>query len=204
MQETDKENAIKFLIWVEDMFYNGGTIIKKTDYRYWESNRDGTIYYNESDLYDLYQTQAHLRYDDTMTEEIIEEHVELIDWSIVPMHLITENIREKFKSIKGLQSRIWLEDILEKLTFNPHESSPVNLIYFHILGKIYITYDFSKQHLSVSKSRIWNVLNKQPGINPTEIRYLLRNVIKNKYKDRTFFEDKKIVIDDIGLNEWDS
>lgn len=52
-----------------------------------------------------------------LTEEQIEEMVEEIDWTRVPIELITENIKEKFKDVKLLRFRVFLEDLMQRGNF---------------------------------------------------------------------------------------
>ncbi len=53
----------------------------------------------------------------SLTEEQIEELVEDIDWIQVPRYLITENIKKKFKDVKPLKVRIFLEDLVQRGNF---------------------------------------------------------------------------------------
>lgn len=54
---------------------------------------------------------------DILTEDQIEELIEEIDWTRIPIYLITENIKEKFKDVKLLRFRVFLEDLMQRGKF---------------------------------------------------------------------------------------
>lgn len=50
-------------------------------------------------------------YDNTTIEQI-EEYIEFVDWSLVPLNLITEEFILKFSDIKIVKIIVWMQDIL--------------------------------------------------------------------------------------------
>ncbi len=47
----------------------------------------------------------------TLTAEQLEEYAEFVDWSLVPSHLITEEVKKSFGMLKSLKMRLWFDDL---------------------------------------------------------------------------------------------
>lgn len=67
---------------------------------------------------------------DNPTDEQIEENIEFIDWTIVPINLITQDIKDKFSDFRELQLIIWLQDILDTCEVMKNNSEFPNAIFF--------------------------------------------------------------------------
>ncbi len=75
---------------------------------------------------------------ETLTAEQIEEHAEFVDWSIMPSHLLTTDIKKRFKDIKKLRARMILEDILSIMTIKADIKKFPNTIFFFVDNELYM------------------------------------------------------------------
>lgn len=75
------------------------------------------------------------------TTEQIEENIEFIDWSIMPLNLITEDIKEKFSGVRILAAIIWLQDILNFYEVKRDEESFPNTAFYFKDNRCCIEFD---------------------------------------------------------------
>ncbi len=93
----------------------------------------------------------------TLTIEQIEEKVEFIDWSLMPSHLITEDVKKSFGSMPQLNARLWFEDLLSKMVIKEDPKEFPNIVFFFIEDKYYMD-SYKSRDLWCSYDRIWSVL----------------------------------------------
>lgn len=118
----------------------------------------------------------------TFTEEQLEEWIEFVDWSMVPYHLLTENIRRKFHSVPGLQVRLWFEELLNSLEVKINEERYPNRVFFFKENEWYMDWRKSSKSLWCSYDRIWSVFENKIGRNYDEIQRFIKNVVEMHFK----------------------
>lgn len=120
----------------------------------------------------------------TLTEEQIEELVEFINWSRVPSHFITENVRRKFSPIfKGLQIRIWFEDLLSSFQIKVDRRIYPDSIFFFIEGELYMELDIKTGDLWCSYDNMWSVFESKFDCKYDKIQLFIKNVVEMYIKD---------------------
>ncbi len=119
----------------------------------------------------------------TLTVEQIEEHVEFIDWSMVPSYLITDELKTIFKSIPQLQARIWFEDLMSQMVIKEDQVKFQNRIYFFIKDKWCMEYVKSTNCLYCSYYRVWLLLTKKYNFNQLEFKNFIHNLVLLHFKE---------------------
>ncbi len=114
----------------------------------------------------------------TLTVEQLEEHVEFIDWSIVPSHLLTNEVQDLFKSIQKLRARLWFEDLLSKMVIKKNENTLTRRVFFFFEDKWYMDLNLKNKHLSCSLENIWIILVKEYGFDFLEVQLFIKNIIE--------------------------
>ncbi len=115
---------------------------------------------------------------DTLTLEELEEHVESIDWFHVPSHLITEEIKKKFISIKQLNAIIWLNDLFSKMVIKEDQKEFPDELFFFIGDKWYMNLELKTGNLWCSKNNFWFVFGGKFHYNYTETSKFLKNIME--------------------------
>lgn len=84
----------------------------------------------------------------------LEEFIEFIDWTIVPKHLLTEKLVNKFHCIKDIEARIWFEQLLNSMHKRASIEFPDKLFFFN--GEKYcMEINISKNNLIYSESEVY-------------------------------------------------
>ncbi len=111
----------------------------------------------------------------TLTAEQLEEHVEFIDWSLVPPRLITDEIKKSFSMFKGLQARLWFEYLLFKMEKKEDKEKFPNETFFLIDDMWYMHIDLKTNNLSCSSGRVWIIFERFFDLQYFEIRSFIKN-----------------------------
>ncbi len=117
-----------------------------------------------------------------LTAESLEEYVEFIDWSIIPYHLLTEDVRKLFGSIPQLKARLWFEDLLSKMAVKENEKVFPDCVFFIIENECFIELNFRKKDFWFSLDSIWYVLEYKFYYNYEYTHFFLKNVMKQYYE----------------------
>lgn len=117
------------------------------------------------------------------TEEQLEEWVEFIDWSLVPSHLLNEEVRTQFKDIKGLQVRIWFEDLLASLEIKVDKEKYPDSIFFFLEDKWYMELDQRIGDLWCSYELMWSFIEKKIKYPTWEVQRFIKNIVDNYFKN---------------------
>ncbi len=122
---------------------------------------------------------------DTLTAEQIEEHVEFIDWSLIPSKLITVEIKEKFKSIPQLKARVWFENLLSQMVIRVDPDAFPDRIFYFIGEEYQMEFYFKNKELYCSYERICAVFINDLKIKATveEIKLFIKNVVELYFPD---------------------
>lgn len=124
----------------------------------------------------------------TLSEDQLEEFVEFIDWSLVPSHLLTEDIKKRFSFIfKGLQVRLWLEELLFSFEAKIDEEKYPGTIFFFKKDKWYMDLDLDlmnrkKGKIWCSRERIWTTLGEKISCDPNERKRFIKNIMASFFK----------------------
>ncbi len=136
-----------------------------------------------------------------LTEDQLEEFVEFVDWSMVPTHLITKEIVNKFSCFNGLLARMWFEDVISKLNIKEDKKRFPNTIFFFLNG------ESKKGYLWCSLEKIWSIFNKKykffyPGTQ-NFIKNTMESYLKNKEVIPTYepWSDELLVEEHFKLKE---
>lgn len=124
-----------------------------------------------------------------LTEDQIEEWLEIIDWSIIPSYLITESLKKKFQSFPDLQLRIWFEEILDSIEIH-NEASFSDPVSLKKDGNLYMEFDKNKENLWCSYDYVWVNFNKVFGDNIFKFARFIKNILKQHPKTKKIFPSK--------------
>ncbi len=121
---------------------------------------------------------------DTLTVEGLEEHVEHVDWSLVPSHLFTEDVKKSFGFMHKLQVRIWIEDLLSQMVIKEdQEKYPKQLFFFKD--------EEWHMHLNLKNGSLWckysttlYILETKFYLQHFEGKKILKNTINSHFKDK--------------------
>ncbi len=118
----------------------------------------------------------------TLTTDGLEEHVEFIDWSLVPSHLITDHIKQTFGLFSKLKARLWLEDLISKMMIKEDQEKYPNESFFFIEDKWYMDLNLKTGTLWCSYDKIWSFLENKNGFNYNETQSFIKNVVEMCFK----------------------
>ncbi len=119
----------------------------------------------------------------TLTAEQIEEYVEFIDWSFVPFHLLTDNVKKLFGSIPRLVARIWLEDLLSQMVVKEDQEKFPDRIFFFIGDECLMNLELKNWSLWCSHDAIWSILEKKIGTEYSKVQSFIKNVMEQHFKN---------------------
>ncbi len=119
---------------------------------------------------------------DTLTAEGLEEHVEFIDWSMVPSHLITNEVKRSFKTLKGIKARIWFEDLLTKMVIKEDKKIFSEYIFFFIEDEYYMSFNTEKNIIRCSKEYVWSKIAAELDEEYIYTNNFIRNIFRQKFK----------------------
>ncbi len=114
----------------------------------------------------------------TLTSEQLEEHVELIDWSLVPSKMITEEIKKSFGSMPQLRVRLWLDDLLSKMVMKVDQERYPHHTFLFIGERIYIDLFLGQGRSWCSYEEIWFPIRKTLKFEYAEIEFFIKNVVE--------------------------
>lgn len=113
---------------------------------------------------------------DNPTPEQIEENIEFIDWSIMPLHLITQDIRDKFSAYGKLRMVIWLQEIFDTYEVKEHKTAFPDTIFFFKDNKCYVEFDRGGI-IRFTYKEVFYVMDKVFGTYPRESGLIIKNIV---------------------------
>lgn len=121
----------------------------------------------------------------TLTEEQLVEFVEFIDWSTVPSCLLNEKVTNRFSPVfKGLQVRMWLEELVASFVIKVDEKAYPNCVFFLKEEEVYMVLDGKTGELHCSYDRVWSVIKNEFGLNHNDkIKRYIKNVMEMHFKN---------------------
>ncbi len=119
----------------------------------------------------------------TLSVEELEEHVEFIDWSMIPSRLLTDEVRKTFRTLPQFKVRIWIEDLLVQMVIKEDQEKFPDKLFFFIEDRCFFELNFTNGQLWCSVERIWSILEKDHKFNFFEILSFLKNVMDQYLKD---------------------
>ncbi len=119
-----------------------------------------------------------------LTTEQLEEHVEFIDWSLVPSHLITDDVKKLFGSMPQLNARLWFEDLISKMVIKEDKKRYPDYIFFFIGEEYYMDYYLKSKRLHCSFELIWLFLESKVGYDHEDVRLFIKNIVKLYFKKK--------------------
>ncbi len=118
----------------------------------------------------------------TLTAEQLEEYAEFVDWSMVPSHLLTDDVRKSFGFLPALNSRLWFEDLLPQMVIKEDQKRYPYRYFFFIDDKYYMDLNFRNGSLWCSNQNIWLIfLKKKNNYSLEEIQLFIRNIMEQHY-----------------------
>lgn len=121
---------------------------------------------------------------DKLTADQLEEWAELIDWSMVPSHLLTPRMAKNFSPVfNDLKARIWLEELLNSLELKIYELKYPHLLSFSKEGNLYMELDITTGELWCSSTRMWSVFEEKFYYEYDEIQKFIKNVVESRFKN---------------------
>ncbi len=121
----------------------------------------------------------------TLTEEQLEEYAEFVDWSLVPVHLLTEDINKLFDFFPHLKIRLWFEDLLSKMDIKEDQEKYPNELFFFVGNDWFMDLSLKSGDLWFSDYYIWSVFEKKHGFSYSETQMFIKNVIEMHFKNMT-------------------
>lgn len=148
------------------------------------------------------------------TAEQIEEYIEFIDWSLMPINRIPKETKEKFSWLNSLGMIIWLQDILSSCDVLENKTEFPNRVFFFRNDKLYaeftkiegkgkVCFDYDETFeviagrfgLEINSDTLTlmrNVLKYQLGFNILDIEVLLRQ--RTREVEKFFAQPSKPVM----------
>ncbi len=146
-------------------------------------------------------TNYNILYYDALTSEEIEAQIEQVDWFMIPLHLITEELKTKFGSMPKLKARLWFEDILSKMIIKEDQELYPKQFFFFIDDKFYMQFSSSNGRLWCYYDYFWIVFRKKYFLNDGEIRNLIETVMKQHFKNMFKVNIIMVQTNNISLEE---
>ncbi len=113
-----------------------------------------------------------------MTVEQLEEHVEFIDWSLVPSKLLTTKIKKLFGSLPQLKARIQFEKILPKISLKEDQKRYPGWHFFFIGNKYCMGLNLNDEILWCSEKFMFKIFGY--NFKRSSFMLFLKNVL-NQY-----------------------
>lgn len=123
---------------------------------------------------------------ENITPEQVEENIEFIDWVIIPDHLITNEIKDKFSSFPALKARMWFKEILNSLEIKIDEKEYPNNIYFFSGEKCIVDYNIKNGDFWISDQYIWSVFRINFGFNFAETQRIITIMVEQHLENNAF------------------
>ncbi len=120
---------------------------------------------------------------DTLTKEELEELAEFVDWSLVPPHLLTDEVKKSFGALKGLKARIWFEDLLSQMMIKEDRVMYPDFKYFFIDNNLYMELNKKDGKLWCSYYDIWLIFSKKYEFNYNKTQLFIKNIIEQYLKN---------------------
>ncbi len=120
----------------------------------------------------------------TLNVEELEEYAEFVDWSLVPLHLLTEDIKVKFGTIPKLAARIWFEDLLSQMVIKEDKTEFPDRIFFFIKNKCPMNLGLTNWSVWCSHEDIWSIFENKFRYNYNETQLFIKNVLEQYFKDK--------------------
>ncbi len=120
---------------------------------------------------------------DTLTIEQLEEHVESVDWSLVPSHLLTEEIKRSFCSLSSLNARLWFENLLSKMEIKKDLKIYPVWVFCFVDDEWHMQLNIKNNELYCSYDKIWSFLRKKYGLNDKETQLFIKNVVEMHFRN---------------------
>ncbi len=115
-----------------------------------------------------------------MTAEQLEEHIEFVNWAIVPVNLLTSELKEKFSCLPMIRNINYLEAVLNSVRVKKLEEYPDDLFFF-INGIMYMNFNYKNNYLFCSVTDIWNLFNKNKVFSYEEIETIIKFTVEKKF-----------------------
>ncbi len=120
---------------------------------------------------------------DTLTTETIDEYAEFINWSLVPSHLITDEVKKNFEFFPTLRARVWFDDILHKMVIKKDQKRYPNKIFFFVDDEYFMDFDFECNTIWCSYQNFWSIFNAKSNIkDDSEISNIIKNLVEQHFK----------------------
>ncbi len=105
---------------------------------------------------------------------------------MVPYHLITEDIKITFRSIPGLEARIWFEELLIKMVIRKDQTTePSNRFFFFTEGGLCMDLQLIIGRLDCSKELIWYIFENKYKFSYLQTKFFIKKVVEMHLKNRT-------------------
>ncbi len=118
----------------------------------------------------------------TLTEEQLEEHVEFINWSLVPPHLLTKNIRQIFKSVPQMNAKIWFEDLMSKMEIREDQERFPNIVFYFVADEWNMLFSSKNTSLWGSSKFIGQIFIERFNFEKDEARLFFKNEVEHFFK----------------------
>lgn len=126
---------------------------------------------------------------DNPTVEQIEENIEFIDWSLMPLNLITQDIKDMFSTIPGLEVVKLLQNIFDTYETMENNDTYPNTVFFLRGNKCYASFDRKNGKINFNYKEVYVVMQKKFGFDPRDnnkadaylIDKLVKNVVKHQF-----------------------
>lgn len=141
---------------------------------------------------------------ENLTSEQIEEFVEFIDWSKVPIRFITDDVKNSFGAFPGLSLRVWFDDILSNLKpLKGYEEFIDGVCYRDIKeGNFLAEVDLKKNNLRLCNQKVLLKISRDSNCSYTS--NVVEKYIRSVWKEHHVETNRKLIGINIIHESWDS
>ncbi len=133
------------------------------------------------------------------TAEQIEEYIEFIDWSLMPINRIPKETKEKFSDVKQLQLIIWMQEIFDTYEIKENKITFPDSLFFFKDRICYIELD-KKGIIRLSYDGILNIIDNTFTFDLVNIACpIIANLVNHHFGNEStlvdvLFDSRKITI----------
>lgn len=117
---------------------------------------------------------------DTLTADQLEEHIESVEWTLVPRKKITPELIEKFSCVSKLRARVWFDKMLDLLVPKAMEEKHPDIIFLFVGKRCCMYLNRYTGELFCSATLIWSYFTEDFKLNQ-DVAYLFIKDMMERY-----------------------
>lgn len=120
---------------------------------------------------------------ENLTADKLEEYAEFVDWKLVPDHMITDEVKDKFYSLRLLRVRVWFKTLLNSIEIKSSEEKFPGRLFFFIGEKCYMEHNIETKDLWCSREKIWAIFYEEYHFHYVDIQSFIKIMMKQQFND---------------------